>query len=349
MEDRLAALEDGIALRSTLEEFDGLERSRALPVPASSVALVVDSVRLHESAAEVELFVTAAGVMITGWSGVAHEVDGRWVVARSTFCTLLGEWTSVRCPGYKPQELGIALLPEVAPRRARGDTVLPLTFADGGRGDLVLPRGLAGGWVAQPHAELRVDGAAVRTWFSQGATAIQQPVIEYRGAPGRGEVVLDAMNGLAIRLGKWTAFVPAENLTEEQRRNVARHLTGYTTKSGFPVLTPTQPLRFRDPPVAPAAGTARLVKSALNVDAAANPVELVRSSDESYTTIVVTPGPCPETLQPSYSYEDYLAEERCQADGTARIAVEGDPALVTRLLDEVRLVRYRPPPRMADV
>ena len=345
MTERLAALEDGDELRATLRRFDSLKRLGGV-FNVRSVKLLVDSVRAHDGDAEVQLSVYADYyTMLTGWNGVARKIDGHWVVARGTVCTLFMQWTTIRCPSG-PKRIDTLSTGQVAQPRSRdGSSVLALTFTDGDRADLVVPRDLAHGWTIVPHAQLELERhTPVPVYFQPGHWSAQQTVRKYAGAPGRHDVVLDAMFGLVVRLDEWTAFVPAETLTERERGVVARSFDGYTTTTGFPVLVPSAPLRFHrvDPTLATGA---QLVKSALNVDDAANPMELTYSDgDTFFVTVVVTPGPCPTKLQAPYISGTYRAEERCTDDGFGRIAVEGNADFVGRLLDELRVVNYRAAP-----
>jgi len=339
MRERLAVLEDGASLRTTMKRFDDLEQVSGFNF--RSVDLVVQAVRAHDGDAEVQLSVFADYYMVTGWSGVARKIDGRWVVARSTVCTLFADWTRLRCPGG-PKAVDYSSGHTAQPRSRNGDTVLALTFTDGGRADLMIPSDLAEGWQIIPHAELVLgEHTPIRVYFQPGRAPARQPVRKYAGAPDHAGAVLDAMSGLVVPIDTWTAFVTADRLSERERRLVAKHLDGYTTKTGFPVLIPSAPLRFHRPETIPATG-ARLVKSALNVDDAANPMELwYTDGDQLSATVVVTPGPCPAELQAPMITGTYRAEERCTSDGFGRIAVEGTGDIVERLLDELRVVNYR--------
>jgi hypothetical protein len=337
MHERVAVLEEGEELRATLREFDALGKISGIEL--RSVQLAVRSVRPHHGDAEVALTVFADLYMVTGWNGVARKIDGEWVVARATVCTLLMEWTPVRCPGgpqspkWKPRS--------IEPVTRDGAAALPLTFADGDRAELIVPGDLDGRWQIRPHANLLLNGRTpIPVYFSEGHAPATQPVRRYAAGAGPG-VVLDAMNGLMVRVGGWTALVPTENLSERQRALVAAHLSGYTTKSGFPVLLPTGPVRFRKSKVEVPTGV-RLAKSALNVDESANPMELSYSDgDDLFVMIVVTPGPCPTELQSPVISGTYHAEERCTDNQFGRIAVEGNSDIVDRLLDEARVVNYR--------
>lgn len=345
LRDRVAAIEGGEQLRATLKKFDKLDKVAGFEFRA--VKLVVNSVRTHGGDAEVNLAIYLDYSMVTGWSGVARKIDGEWVVARGTVCTLLMEWTPVRCPNG-PGRPDYRYRAPAKVQTIDGESVIPVTFADGGRADVFVPKGIEKGWQILPHAEVVLDeGKHVSVWFQPGRVEATQPVRTYRGAPGRVGVVLDAMRGLVVRLGKWTAFVNAEQLSEPERRSIAKHLDGYTTTSGFPVLIPTGPLGFDRPDSASAEGVV-LAKSALNIDSAANPMELTISDEDTYyISVMITPGPCPAELQSPVVSGNYHAEERCTASEFGRIAAEGNADYVERAIDELRVENYRPAPRSA--
>ncbi|MEX0663832.1 MAG: hypothetical protein WD598_03550 [Acidimicrobiia bacterium] len=340
MSERLGAVEDGSNLRKTLRDFDALEE--VVDIRFNSVQLAVDSARVHEGDAEVYLEVYVDYYMVTGWTGVAHKVDGSWVVARATICSLFLEWTPVRCPGSLKRTRSVHG-PKAKTEVRGGDAVIPLTFTDGGRADLVVPSDLhPDRWTIQPRASLLLnDETLVQLYFAPGREPAQQPVRTYAGMPGRADVALDAMRGLVVHLDEWTVFVQADVLSERERELVARHLDGYTTKDGFPVLTPNGPLAFHRPKPEPTTGV-QLAKSALNIDESLNPMELqYTDGDDFFVTIVVTPGPCPTELQKPYVSGNYGAEERCTENDFGRIAVEGNAGLLGRLIEELRVERYR--------
>lgn len=347
MRERVAALEDGAELRATLRELDDLDEIMGMEI--RSVALDVTRVRAHDGDAEVQLSVFVNLYSVTSWYGVAHKVDGRWVAARATVCTLLMEWTPVRCPGG-PKRIGQGYRPRrVEPTTRGGYPAVPLTFADGGRADLVIPNGLEGRWQVTPHAELVLnERQALYLYFAHGQAVPNQPVRKYPGGAGRPGVVLDAMTGLVFDLDGWTANVDAVSLSERERAQVARHLDGYTTKTDFPVLLPSGPLRFHEQDSDPTGGV-QLVKSALSGDPTRNPIELwyYDKDDELSVMVNVTPGPCrEEDLQPVQTSGSYHAEERCMPDGVGRISVEGGNSMfVFYLLDQMRVANYRPRPQ----
>jgi hypothetical protein len=338
MSERLAALEDGEALRETLRELDALDEIMGMEI--RDLDLHVRSIRAFAGDAEVELSVLVNLYQVTGWTGVARKIDGEWVVARSTVCTLLMEWTPVRCPGGPTRPQHHQRKVEVVERG--GEAVIPLTFVDGGRAELVVPEELSGAWQAQPHAELILEnGSWVSVWFTPGRVEPTQLVRTYDAGPGRPRVALDAMSGLVFHFDEWTATAHVLEESEETRAQVARHLDGYTTRTGWPVLIPSAPIHFLEPS-APAG--VRLVKSALNLDYSRNPIELwyVDDRNELSALVAVTPGPCPDALQPVQASAGYHAEERCMPSDVGRIAVEGgDPELVLELLDTIQLRNYR--------
>jgi hypothetical protein len=176
----------------------------------------------------------------------------------------------------------------------------------------------------------------VDLWLHAWELDPRQPVRTYRGVDGT-RVVYDAEHGLVMPAGKWTITAYAQELSERARKEVARHVTGRTTKDGFVVLDTTGSIRLgnRSP--------IKSVKSSLNIDAGDLPMELSRSTNDSYTLLVVTLGECPAELQPSQSSAGYVAEERCLPGVDARIAVEGAPAIAWQLLDGVRVTNIQRP------
>lgn len=352
LRERITYLEDGVALRPTLRELDDLETISGFDI--DSTGIEVYSVRVHRGDAEVSAGLAANGTAVTGWPGVAHRIGGRWLVARDTVCTILLEWTPVRCPGSPTRTEW--LTKEVAARDVDGEHRIAITFPDGASADLVVPQEMSAGWAVHPRTELLLDGgSAITVWFQPGWVPAQQPVRSYPGPPGEPRVEYDARSGLVIDLDGWTAFASRayrfddrgdEVLSEQERALVARHLTGHTSDAGFPVLTPTAPVRFPHGEAEDAG--VRLAKSALAVDASRSPIELSWSDgDAIYVMVVLTAGPC--WTQPPQRYEGYAAIEQCTDDGFGRIAVEGNPLVVEWLLDVLRVEDYAPRPATVSV
>jgi len=350
--ERLTHLEDGEKLRATLRELDSLDDISGFPI--QSTGIEVYSVHAFGGDAEVNASLMANGMLVTGWPGAAHKIDGRWLVARDTVCAILLEWTPVRCPG-DPKKIPYRQH-EVASTVASGAHQVALTFPDGARAKLILPEEMSDGWKVRPYAELLLDdGPPITVSFQPGAVEAQQLVRTYEGPTGQREVELDARMGLVIDLGKWTGFVSRtyqfnddgdEVLSERDRARVARHLTGYTSKDGFPVLTPSAPVRFAHDQVE--AEGVQLAKSSFTGDPSRYPIELSWSNgSDIYVSVVLTPGPC--STRPPLELPNYSAIEQCTDDGFGRIGVEGNPDQVALLLDTLRVESYRPAPATVSV
>jgi hypothetical protein len=339
VEDRIEALEDGDSLRKILAIMNGeLTIYGAVKVELSGKVFRDITVhRLHENAAEVDFAISYLSHAVTSLRGVAVHQDGRWKMSRGTLCTMLADWTEVRCPGSRAgasASMGPFGMRVRSTAAEDGSSMLPLTFPDGSTAEIVLPPDTPEGWRAEPRGALELHrGEDVYLYFQHGKVEARQPVRTYRGA--KGKVVLDVMQGLLIPAGDWTINAYVTDLDEASRRLIARHLTGTTTDDGFLVLHASAPL------VLGSAVTFRTVKSALATDDLAFPLELSLSRSDSHLLLAVTLGRCPDELQ-HYEYDGYLAIERCMPGGNARIAVEGnDLELVRRLLDGVIVRRIK--------
>jgi hypothetical protein len=148
-------------------------------------------------------------------------------------------------------------------------------------------------------------------------------------------------------LDGWTASVQVESFSERERAEIARNLTGYTTKSDFPVLAPRGVLAFYEQETR--ADGVRLAKSVFSGDVTRNPIELwyYDKRDELSVIISVTPGPCDRAdLYVMQSSDDYFAQERCMGDGYGRVSVEGSSVeFASSLFDELRVQNGRPRPQ----
>ena len=352
LDERAAVLEDGPRLRKVLRASaaladpataaDHLLEESAIPLPALTDPVFRDVTvrRMHRRSAEVTVGIFVGQQMVTGWSGVAVREGGRWKVSRGTFCSILADWTQIDCPGDpSSSDTPFARAGKRVEGRDVGDrrVALPIRFPDGSTAEVLVPKDLADPWRAQPMAAVTLgDGTTVDLWLHPSRFRARQPVVSYPDADGD-RVLFDADFGLVIPAGDWTITAYVNERSERERKLVARHLGGRTSKDGFVVLDASEPLHLgRSSNIAK-------VKSSLDIERTALPVELTRSTNSSYTVLVVTLGPCPEALQRPLQSADYLAEERCLPGDDVRVAVEGQADVAGRLLDEVSVRNIRRP------
>lgn len=222
LEDRLRYIEDGRAIRATVDQ---IRRAR------------VHGVRMHGSRAEVDFgLVNLAGESLEEIRpfGVVVPDGGRWRVSRHTICALALIQGLTPCRGDSPLEdwrtywLGKRFHRHTLTDGIR--VVVPLTFLDGTAAQLVLPEGIdprgsyvtAGGTLAlrdltRPvHATYRARSAPV--------------LASYRG------IALDYEGNLSFTAGEWTTRVYAADLSERDRAFLARHLEFRTTSNGLVAL-----------------------------------------------------------------------------------------------------------------
>ena len=336
---RSRALEDGDELRKVLRETTELSIQIDGVKLSGKVFRDIEVQRIHDRSAEVSFGIYIGPNLVSGWNGVAIRQGDRWVMARGTLCSMLVDWTAARCPSPNLDVPEIAFVAkELSATEQDGASVaLGVRFADGSTAEVLVPRELRDGWQGRPLAAVTLgSGEKVDLWLHAWELEPRQPVRTYRGVDGA-RVVYDAEHGLVMPAGEWTITAYAQELSERARKEVARHVTGRTAKDGFVVLDTTGSVRLgnRSP--------IKSTKSSLNVDAGDLPIELSRSTNDSYALLVVTLGECPAVLQPAQSSPSYVAEERCLPGVDARIAVEGAPEIAWPLLDGVRVTNIQRP------